>query len=238
MMLSEQILINSGALFVRGALDAAAGGFQVEPALFWITGHNQFVTAGVTRIFVDQALDNFGGGNLVTQTQASRFTRAVTGRAERFFERGAQNIVEKAGFDHHGNKIVVLVRVAVGAAGLYCNFTPSFHLAALLPQGSVGAAVQVVVHDDEVADAVEFGDHLAIIFLRIGGIEVAVGEQGRKLDRGRLNEVDAGRFQRLQEAARQADGDAVPRPESLAPAGGEADRARLAGQMETLQRRR
>jgi hypothetical protein len=83
------------------------------------------------------------------------------------------------------------------------------------------------MEDDEVAHVLEHVLHLPIIFVPLDRVEAPVGEQSEQLGDAALHEVDAGRFQRLDEAARQAERDDVRVPGEAAAAGGEAEVPRL-----------
>jgi hypothetical protein len=85
------------------------------------------------------------------------------------------------------------------------------HVAAMAPEGRVVAVALggLVVQDDEVADALVFEVALAIEFVDSGRIETGVRQQANHPDHSRLDQVQAGGLQRLQEAAGQADGDAI-----------------------------
>ena len=60
------------------------------------------------------------------------------------------------------------------------------------------------MEDDEVADVLEHVLHLAVIFVALERVEAPVREQREQLGDAALDEVDAGRFERLDEPARQA----------------------------------
>jgi hypothetical protein len=83
------------------------------------------------------------------------------------------------------------------------------------------------VQHDEVADALVLEARLAVVFAALDLVEAAVREEvDQALDR-RLDQMDAGRLDRLEEAAGQADGDHVAVPGLLAHPGLELDQARL-----------
>jgi hypothetical protein len=86
------------------------------------------------------------------------------------------------------------------------------------------------VQDDEVADQLDLQGGQAVVFVDLHGIEALVREQGQQLGDPGLDQVDAGAFQRLQEARRQADGHAVLDPGLLAAAGLEAQEVGLGHQ--------
>ena len=100
------------------------------------------------------------------------------------------------------------------------------HLAAAAPERLV-ALVEVVVQDDEVADVLHLlaADLVVAVDQRRGD---AIGrEQGQQARHRTEGQVDAGRLQRFEEAARQADGDDVAVPALAAATGQEADQARV-----------
>ena len=100
------------------------------------------------------------------------------------------------------------------------------HVAAMLPE-RFGALVGLVVQHDEIAAALELELQLPVVFVDVGLVERGIREEAHQPRHGRLDEVDAGRFQRLHEAAGEADRDAVPVPEFPAHAGDEAQRPRI-----------
>ena len=111
-----------------------------------------------------------------------------------------------------------------------------FHVAAISPEGRVIALAGFVMQDQKVADqaVLEFG--LAVVFVAIGVAPVGTGKKVQQpRDRG-LNQVDAGRFQRLQKPTGQAHRHHVLVPGFLAPAGGEFQQPRL-GQRRAVQAR-
>ena len=77
-------------------------------------------------------------------------------------------------------------------------------------------SVRPIVENDEVADPLPFEVGLAVEFVDVRLIELAVGKQTDEADRCRLDEMHAGRFERLEKSRRQAERDAVPVPD-LAP---------------------
>ena len=79
------------------------------------------------------------------------------------------------------------------------------------------------MEDDEVAHALPFEVGLAVEFVDRRLVGRAVGEQPHEPDRGRLDEMDAGRFQRLEEAGGKAERDAIPVPHLAPLAGREAE---------------
>ena len=83
------------------------------------------------------------------------------------------------------------------------------------------------MEDDEVADVLEQVLHLLVIFVALDRVEALVREERDQLGDAALDEMDAGRFERLDEAARQAHRDDVAVPGLLAAAGGEGEAARV-----------
>ena len=101
------------------------------------------------------------------------------------------------------------------------------HGATGAPERRVLAAGHVVVQHDEIADVFDLVVGLAVVFVDVGLADAVAREHLHQPHDAALDQVDAGRFQRLDEAAGQADGDAVASP-GLAPlAGPELDDARL-----------
>src|SRR4051794_23191383 len=76
---------------------------------------------------------------------------------------------------------------------------------------------------DEIAHSLPFEIGLAVELIDCRLIRSGVGEQLYEPDRRRLDEMDAGRFQRLEEARRKAQRDAIAVPHLLALAAGEAE---------------
>src|SRR3546814_9557297 len=70
-------------------------------------------------------------------------------------------------------------------------------------------------------------DGPAVIFVALGIAHTGAREQFDQAADVRMDEVDAGRFKRLEKPARQPDGNAIVRPEAAPPTSGEADRARI-----------
>src|SRR3546814_3022116 len=56
------------------------------------------------------------------------------------------------------------------------------------------------MHDDEIAQAFVFHGRLAIVEIDIGLVEIAIGKQRQQFRQPRLDEMDAGRFERLDKA--------------------------------------
>ncbi len=63
------------------------------------------------------------------------------------------------------------------------------------------------MEDHEIADVLELVLRLRVIFVHFGGLEAAPGEQIERLGDAGLDQVDAGRLERLQEAARESERD-------------------------------
>ncbi|EGF91605.1 hypothetical protein ABI_30220 [Asticcacaulis biprosthecium C19] len=83
------------------------------------------------------------------------------------------------------------------------------HVLAVAPEGRVVALGHMVVRDQEILDVDILRQHLVIIAPGDGRRDAALGEVGQKLGQPDLDQVDRGRFQRLQETRRQAQGDDV-----------------------------
>src|SRR5260370_22698982 len=101
------------------------------------------------------------------------------------------------------------------------------HFPAIPPQRCVAALPRLVVQDDEVPDAFVFQERLAVVFLDEKGIAVPVGKEPHQFRDTGLDEMTARGLQRLQEAACEAEGHAVPAPELAAPPRGELQHLRL-----------
>ena len=99
------------------------------------------------------------------------------------------------------------------------------HLAAGVPEALADPVVQVIVQDDEIAHVLVLGRG-RLVELRAPVVAVAVvrEQQNQALNVG-LNQVDRRGFERLQEAARQAEANHVVAPELASTAGDEADGA-------------
>ena len=107
----------------------------------------------------------------------------------------------------------------------------------MVPERIAGAPSDLVVRDDEVAHVLEFEPRLPIIFVDVGRGETGRREQRQQLVDAGLDQMDAGRFQRLEEAGRRPDRNDVLLPRLQAPARPEADRPRI-GQRFTVEVRR
>ena len=101
------------------------------------------------------------------------------------------------------------------------------HVGAVAPEFGVVASGQLVMHDDEVAHRFVSNGHVAVEFVDQLGAAVALREQRNELAHGRLDQVDAGRFERLDEAGRQADRHTILDPRFAPAPGHEAQLARL-----------
>src|SRR5690606_3148529 len=106
--------------------------------------------------------------------------------------------------------------------------------AAMSPERTVLALTESIVHDQEIANALELQARSAIEFGFQCGIERLVGEQAPQLFDAGLDERNARRLERLQETARQPERDAVLVPDLLAHSRPEAQHVRL-GERSTLQ---
>ncbi len=100
------------------------------------------------------------------------------------------------------------------------------YIAAMVPERAVTLGVGVV-QQQEIAHAPEFELEDPVVAVDIGRLEMAVGEELQQHGDAALDQVDAGGFQRLQEARRQPQRHAIFVPGLLAPAGGEAQRQRF-----------
>ncbi len=103
------------------------------------------------------------------------------------------------------------------------------HRPAVVPDRRVVTLGGVVVQDQEIAHAVVFHFDPAVVGVDDARIELP-GRRGEVVDqRGDrdLDQIDAGRFERLEKSAREPDGDAIAIPGLAAPAGGEAQESRV-----------
>ena len=82
----------------------------------------------------------------------------------------------------------------------------------MVPEGFALAPVGHVMQQQEVADMHVFAVHVAIVGRDQRGIEAAIGKQVQQPVQPGVDQVDAGRLQRLQETGRQAPGHAVLDP--------------------------
>src|SRR6185437_7868830 len=88
--------------------------------------------------------------------------------------------------------------------------------------------LRVIVQDQEIPYPLILESAGAIEFLRQHRVAVAVWKQRQQPRDRRLDQVNRSRLQRLEKSRRQADGDAIARPELPPDPGGEAQRPRLA----------
>src|SRR3546814_4598592 len=88
------------------------------------------------------------------------------------------------------------------------------HRPAIIPERRIVAPRRVEMEDDEIADILRQILHRAIIFVALDIGAALVGKQGDQLGDAGLDKVDAGRFERLDEPARQPERDDVPVPRS------------------------
>ena len=101
------------------------------------------------------------------------------------------------------------------------------HVRAIAPELTLAAAIEMVVQDQEVANAFQFAVGDAIEFIAHRRIEIPVGKHGQQPLNIGLDQMQAGRFQRLEKPARQADGDHVAIPDQSPAAGDESQGAWL-----------
>jgi len=102
------------------------------------------------------------------------------------------------------------------------------HARGLSPQRRIAALHGVVMQDEKIPDALVLQGADTVVFGDHQRIEITIGKQRQQpADRG-LNQVNAGRFQRLHEAGGKTDGDAVAIPRCTPASGDEAQRTRLA----------
>ena len=100
------------------------------------------------------------------------------------------------------------------------------HMLAVAPELRVLALGHLVVGDDEVADRFVLKAHLVVEPVDQDRVGLAHRKEVEELGDRRLDEMDAGRFQRFEEPARQAEREAVLDPRRLAPPGLEAEHFR------------
>src|SRR5579863_511105 len=96
------------------------------------------------------------------------------------------------------------------------------NVAAIAPEVAFVALRCTVVQDQEVPHTLVFGPKYLVVAVDFGASEIAIGEQRQQHGNAALDEVNAGGFQRLEEARRQTDRNTVPVPEAFAAAGGES----------------
>ena len=92
------------------------------------------------------------------------------------------------------------------------------HRPALIPELGIVALGRIVVEDDEVADVLERPCICRLYSSRSTGLKRLSGNRREQLGDAALDEVDAGRFERLDEAARQGPARRHCVPGELAPA--------------------
>ena len=97
----------------------------------------------------------------------------------------------------------------------------------LLPHRLGTARRGVIVQDQEVAHVEHFLPEHAVELSRQQRRAIGRGEERQQLGNAALDQVDAGRFQWFEEAARQADRDDIGAPRLASHAGREADQARI-----------
>src|SRR3546814_13449088 len=83
------------------------------------------------------------------------------------------------------------------------------------PEGRVGALIGAIMEDDEVADAFIVEGDAPVVGVDVDGGEIAVGEVREQLGDAVLDQVDARRFERLEEARREAERDDIAGPRPL-----------------------
>src|SRR5688572_26737089 len=83
------------------------------------------------------------------------------------------------------------------------------------------------MQDQEVPDSFELQFHEAVIFIPQHRIAAAIWKQLEQMGNRTLDQVNAGRLERLQKAARQPDRHAVSSPDLLAPSGRETQDSRI-----------
>ena len=101
------------------------------------------------------------------------------------------------------------------------------HVRAVAPQLAVAAPIEVVVQDQEIAHALQLAIGNAVVIIAHGRIEIPVRKHGEQPQDAGLDEMQAGRFQRFEESAREADGHDVAVPAQFAAPGHESQRAWL-----------
>ncbi|PAV70131.1 hypothetical protein WR25_17275 [Diploscapter pachys] len=102
------------------------------------------------------------------------------------------------------------------------------HGADAIPEWRVGPPGLGIMQDDEVADVLVQIVQLAVEFVAFGRVEARVGEHRDDPLNARLDQMDAGRFERFDEAARQPQRDDVAVPALPPPSRGEAQAAGIA----------
>src|SRR6185295_599279 len=101
------------------------------------------------------------------------------------------------------------------------------HVAHGPPERRVLALGDMIVQHDEIADVLDLRAHLVVELVDVGLLDGGAREHLHQPDHAALDQVDAGRLQRLDEAAGQTDRDAVLLPVLAALTRAELDDARL-----------
>ena len=70
----------------------------------------------------------------------------------------------------------------------------------------------MIVQDDEIPDLLVFQPQQPVVFVALGTGETGIGEQAQQARDARLHQMDAGRLQRFQKAAREPQRDAIALP--------------------------
>src|SRR5262245_46819258 len=105
------------------------------------------------------------------------------------------------------------------------------HRAAVLPERRIVPLRGVVVQHQEIAHALELEVHEAVEFVRVRRFERAIGKQLEQIRDRHVDEMNAGRLERLEKPARKPNGDAVAIPRALPAPRGELENARLGKQL-------
>src|SRR5690606_32263788 len=92
------------------------------------------------------------------------------------------------------------------------------HGSTIIPERRIVAARRVVMEHDEIANAFPRERREPVVFRDLRFIEALCREERQELRDAGLDEVDARRFERLHEAGREPERDAVLVPELLASA--------------------
>ena len=101
------------------------------------------------------------------------------------------------------------------------------HIAAVAPERGIVAFGGLVMQDDEITDRLVLVCHGAVILFGQQRIEGLARPKIEQFHQARLNQVNAGRFERLQEPAGEADGHDITVPAQFAATGGEAQELRI-----------
>src|SRR5215203_6797582 len=81
------------------------------------------------------------------------------------------------------------------------------HRPAIVPEFGIIALGHLVVKDDEIANELIFGNQQVVVLLDLNRVETGVGKQCEDPEYSLLDQVDAGRFKRFDEPARETDRD-------------------------------